>query len=304
MSHPFILDYQHAQDYSDLHSNPHDLHTALHIVATDTHHTQKELQDHTKDGRHSYTEDLLHIDSCRPTGPPVPPYSTDIVTPLDQQAWASALQNHPDQYFCRYICEGISRGFRIGSIISLAHANQPLPTWLQLNSTHNQFAKYLAEELEAKRIVGPLPPAMSSKIQVNRFGVIPKRIQPGKWRLITDLSHPEQRSVNDGINPDSFGVHYASVDDAVQKILSTGRGTRLAKIDVQHAFRNIPVHPQDRTLLGMEWDGHLYMDTTLPFGLRSAPKIFCSLADALEWVLLENGVTNSNNYLDDFLTMG
>jgi len=46
------------------------------------------------------------------------------------------------------------------------------------------------------------------------------------------------------------------------------------------------------------------MDTTLPFRLRSAPKIFCSLADALEWVLLENGVTNSIHYLDDFLTMG
>jgi len=44
-------------------------------------------------------------------------------------------------------------------------------------------AKYLAEELEAKRIVGP---ALSSKIQVNQFGVIPKRSQPGKWRLITD----------------------------------------------------------------------------------------------------------------------
>jgi len=137
---------------------------------------------------------------------------------------------------------------------------------------------------------------MSSKIQVNRSGVIPKCSQPGIWHLITGLSHPEQRNVNDGITPDRCGVHYAPVDDAVWKLLSTGRGTRLAKIDVQHSFCNILVHPQDRTLLGMEWDGHLYMDT--------APKIFCCLADALEWVLLENGVTNSNNYLNDFLTMG
>jgi len=185
-SHPFILDYQHAQDYGDLHSNPHDLHTALHIVATDTHHTQKELQDHTKEGRHPYTEDLLHIDSCRPTGPPEPLYSTDIVTPLNQQAWASALQNHPDQCFCRYICEGISRGFRIGFDYQSCTCKSATSNMASAKQHPQPVAKYLAEELEAKRIVGPLPAAMSSKIQVNRFGVIPKRSQPGKWRPIPD----------------------------------------------------------------------------------------------------------------------
>ena len=39
-------------------------------------------------------------------------------------------------------------------------------------------------------------------------------------------------------------------------------------------------------------------------GLRSAPKLFSSLADALEWILMDNGVTFSLHYLDDFLTAG
>ena len=78
----------------------------------------------------------------------------------------------------------------------------------------------------------------------------------------------------------------------------------MAKIDIEHAYRNVPVHPSDRHLLGMKWRDQLYVDTTLPFGLRSAPKIFTAIADALEWVFLHQGVTQSRHYLDDFLTMG
>ena len=36
----------------------------------------------------------------------------------------------------------------------------------------------------------------------------------------------------------------------------------------------VPVHPEDRLLLGMPWNRALYVDAALPFGLRSAPKIF------------------------------
>ncbi len=38
--------------------------------------------------------------------------------------------------------------------------------------------------------------------------------------------------------------------------------------------------------------------------MRSAPKKISAVADALEWVLLTQGVTFSLHYLDDFLTIG
>ncbi len=47
---------------------------------------------------------------------------------------------------------------------------------------------YLESEQLASRIVGPFDSLLN--IQVNRFGVIPKSNQPGKWRLILDLSYP------------------------------------------------------------------------------------------------------------------
>ena len=76
----------------------------------------------------------------------------------------------------------------------------------------------------------------------------------------------------------------------------------MVKVDIAHAYRNIPVHPQDRTLLGMLWANHLYVDTVLPFGLRSAPKIFCAVLDAVEWILQKQGITSCLHYIDNFIT--
>ena len=61
-----------------------------------------------------------------------------------------------------------------------------------------------------------------------------------------------------------------------------GRGALLAKVDIEAAYRLTPVHPQDRPLQAMRWDGDIYVDPMLPFELRSAPKIFNALADALQ----------------------
>ena len=138
---------------------------------------------------------------------------------------------------------------------------------------------------------------------MSRFGVIPKRRQPGKWRLILDLSFPLGKSVNDGIPKNLCSLQFATVDDAAWLIANHGAGTLLAKIDISHAYRNVPVHPEDRQLLGMIWKGSIYIDATLPFGLRSAPKIFCAISDTLEWVLLREGVSSCLHYIDDFLTV-
>lgn len=61
--------------------------------------------------------------------------------------------------------------------------------------------RYLGEERSAGRILGPMPSDVVQQMQINRFGVIPKDHNTGKWRLISDLSFPDQASVDDGIDP-------------------------------------------------------------------------------------------------------
>ena len=66
----------------------------------------------------------------------------------------------------------------------------------------------------------------------------------------------------------------------------------MRKMDIQQAYRNIAVAPEDWHFLGMKWQGkEVYIDKVLPFGLRSAPLIFSAVADALQWIMTQQGVT-------------
>ena len=141
-------------------------------------------------------------------------------------------------------------------------------------------------------------PWLEQPIHTSSFGVIPKRHQYNKWRLIIDLSSPRGRSVNDGIDRSMSLLAYILVADIASAILSLGPGSLLAKSDVKHAYRQ---NPDDRPLLGMRWQGQLFCNATLPFGLRSAPLI---VADALEWVLRSKGASNVFHYVDDFVFIG
>ena len=67
----------------------------------------------------------------------------------------------------------------------------------------------------------------------------------------------------------------------------------------------MPVRQEDWNLLGIHWKSKYYIDTCLPFGLRSAPFLFNRLADAIHWILQNNyEVHHLLHYLDDFLTAG
>ena len=81
-----------------------------------------------------------------------------------------------------------------------------------------------------------------------------------------------------------------NIDDAVEKILNVGQGCLLVKLDIEYAYQNILMHPDDRLLLAMHWKDGIYVDTVLLFGLRLAPKTISAVANMLEWVLLEQGV--------------
>ena len=74
--------------------------------------------------------------------------------------------------------------------------------------------------------------------------------------------------------------------DAIRLIVKTGKGALMGKIDIKNAYRIIPIHPDDRYLLGMKWRDQHFVDLALPFCLRSAPGeapgIFNTLADSYE----------------------
>ena len=204
----------------------------------------------------------------------VPEWLQRIATPLRYEERDKAFESHPDKEFRAYILNGIRHGFHIGFD----------------RSCHRE---YLSKEILLGRIIGPVnqEEGVPAGTQVSPFGVIPKSGQPGKWRLIVDLSSPEGGSVNDGIDQDLCSLKYLQLDDVMECISRSGRGTLLAKMDIESAYRMGPIHPEDKPLLAVRWAGEMFFDTRVPFGLRSAPKIFTAVADALQWAFRKERVS-------------
>ena len=220
---------------------------------------------------------------------------------LPAASWAPVLASHPDQRFAAFLRRGIEHGFRIGANPSLKLRSSP--AHLPSAASHPAVISHrIAEEVAAGTLV-PVTPLIHGQpaVHCSPIGIIPKPHQPGKFRLIVDLSSPHGASVNDAISPDLSSLTYPRVDQAAALISMYGQGALIAKLDLHSAYRKVPVHPDDTHLLGIEWEGTTYLDRALPFGLRSAPKLFTAVADGYSWALVVHGYTDFTHYLDDFL---
>ena len=116
-----------------------------------------------------------------------------------------------------------------------------------------------------------------------------------------DLSQPQGNSINDNIEKEDFPCQYTHFDNTTNMVYNKGKNCLMTKIDIKHAFRLLLVHSTQWILLGICWLSMYFVDTRLPFGLRSAPVIFNRFADAVCWML--NSVCNFKNlihYSDDF----
>ena len=89
--------------------------------------------------------------------------------------------------------------------------------------------EYLQKETHQSNIIGPFPLHKSPQVHINWFGVIPKKHQQGKWRLIMDLSFPEGASVNDAIDPVLCSLKYVTVNQVASKALHLGKSSLNAK---------------------------------------------------------------------------
>ena len=222
------------------------------------------------------------------------------LTPINVNLLASLLTDHPDRVFVDSLCSGLRDGFKIGYTGSRQpYASKNLKTAYLMPEIVDAN---LLDEVKLGHTVGPFTSPPFENFQIYPLGLVPKK-NSSKWRTIFHLSYPKSsdHSVNANISAEEYSLQYVRIDGAIRILLKLGPNCFMAKTDVKSAFRNIPVHPDDWELLGMEWRGLYFFDRVLPFGLRSAPYIFNMLLDALEWILINKlGVSNVLHILDDF----
>ena len=126
----------------------------------------------------------------------------------------------------------------------------------------------------------------------------------GGIRLIHDLSRPEDESLNSFASKNTFTAE--SVSDAISRI---GPRWFMGKIDLQSAYRSVPVHPSQYAFTGLHWifenhKKHYMYDSRLPFGARKSPYIFHTLTQAVKRMMVRRGFTATTVFLDDFFVAG
>ena len=72
----------------------------------------------------------------------------------------------------------------------------------------------------------------------------------------------------------SLRYYVMMIDNAIQLLLSLGKGACISNTKVHSAFKIIPVHPIDWKLLGMCWKGLYFFEMVLPFGLGNTSCLF------------------------------
>ena len=213
------------------------------------------------------------------------------------ELWTTELEDDPDKEF---LLEGVTSGFQLlpkDSSLMPAEMNN-YNSVLNPDAIDKVEATILEEIAEGNYIVSPTKPVI-----VSALGAVPKP-DSEDLRIIHDCSMPPGKGVNSYIDIEK--QKFQTVDDAVKQIR---RGCFLAKVDLRHAYRSVPVHLSNFKALGLKWkfrgrNNFTYlMDTRLPFGGRSAPGIFHRITQAVRRMMARRGFIVIV-YLDDFLVIG
>ncbi|XP_077999222.1 uncharacterized protein LOC144452084 [Glandiceps talaboti] len=218
---------------------------------------------------------------------------------LNIPEWRSCLRGYPDY--------GVIEFLEFGWPVNYTSPYLPKTTNRNHASSLNfaeHIDKFICKEVTLGATAGPFSDnPLKLPIATSPLSSVPKKGKDER-RMVMDLSFPHGTSVNDGIPHDTFlgqpsHLTYPNIDALSDIIRDLGPGCLLFKLDLRRAYRQLPVDPRDFHLLGFTWRGSLFIDTKLPFGLRSAAMACQRTTNAIIYIFQQLGF-KAINFLDDF----
>lgn len=246
---------------------------------------------------------FMHLASIALALPPATCSRTgiQIQTPLIASEWANcfAASRFPDLHAALVLVTALRTGARLGynGPRTGVHAGGNLRS-----ATENASA--IDVNIEKETQLGRRRPLESPLLFpfffANPLGVVFKKAG-SKPRVIHHLSYPRR---GDSVNAHviELDVRLQALERAVNNLRECGKGCFMAKIDIEAAYRCIPVCPEDWPLQGMKWKEKFFFDIVMQFGLASATAIFEYFSSSAEYfgkVLLL--IRFLEHYVDDFL---
>jgi hypothetical protein len=218
---------------------------------------------------------------------------------LRMDRWRELLSTYADSSICDLLEFGFPIGYSVDVFPRPADRNHKGAL-----SFASHVDNYILTEVALGATLGPftanplfLPLAFSPLNTVDKPGSRERRI-------IMDLSFPHGHSVNSGITKGEYlgelwQLTYPTVDSFAALVRDKGVGCLMFKRDLKRAYRQFAVDPGDIHLLAFFWRGHVFIDHSLPFGLRSAAFLCQRVTCAIAFLMRLRGASLCN-YLDDF----
>lgn len=236
------------------------------------------------------------------TGPSVStsPSLPKLPTPVNADRLKSLLIKYNKS---QELVVGFSSGFSLGISGEIIPAIDTPENHKSARESPGLVLDKLVKEINKGRIAGPFNQLPFPDLIISPLGLIPKK-EPGKYRLIHNLSYPEGNSVNSLIPQEFSAVQYETIEHAIDLVRGFGKGCLMAKADIEDAFRLLPIHPSQYKYLGFLWDKQYYFDKCLPMGCSSSCQLFEKLSCALQWYMTHHHQASMSHLLDDFFFAG
>lgn len=110
-------------------------------------------------------------------------------------------------------------------------------------------------------------------------------------------------SVNARINSDDFPTSWGTFDSTADLILTLPQGCVAMKFDISAAYHLTPIRPDQQHVLCIYWEGLVYLDRAVMFGLASSAGVFRAMADMLVAIYGMAGFGLMQKWVDNFLAI-
>jgi hypothetical protein len=180
--------------------------------------------------------------------------------------------------------------------------------WKGANNYPAEVDQYLLKEISNDAIWGPF--SQNPFMGPCCFSPLNSRDKKDttERRIILDLSHPHNVSINNGIDKDLYldlevNLKFPKVYEFAEMVRSMGVNSLMYKRDLRRYYRQIPIDPGDSHLLGYSFKGKFYFDKVLPMGLTSSAYIAQRVSEAILHLSKSKGYPGVV-YIDDLAGVG
>ena len=226
-----------------------------------------------------------------------------ITTPFNAMVWAQRLAATRYPHVAAAVT--LVKCLRLGVDLGFRGDRSRVQVGRNLQSANENalaVTENIHKEIHIGRRKGPYTTTPFAFFYSNPLGVVFKKGK-SKPRVIHHLSWPRaQASTSVNASIIDFDVKLDAFDNAIRAVRELGSGCFMMKIDIESAYRCIPVRPADWPLLGLQWDGQFYFDNVMQFGITSATAIFEWYSSAAQYIVEHTcAISHIVHYVDDFM---